>query len=86
MRSKLTPERLKQIRQAYVRARQQRAGVVADHRPADPIVLRLFTDLHATWDVQRRVPAKAEKARLFERMAWTELIKYLLTLDCDPQV
>jgi hypothetical protein len=73
--TKLTP---KQVR--------QRRYFVADHRPADPVVLRLFTDLQAARRVQRRVPAKAERARLFERMAWTELMKYLLTLDCDPQV
>jgi hypothetical protein len=84
--SKLDPEKLRLIRQSYRRQRWQRAGVMADHRPADPVVLRLFTDLHAAWDVQKRFPAKAAKARTLERMAWENLVEYLATFECDPAV
>jgi hypothetical protein len=70
----------RQRRSAYARALQQR-----DDRPADPIVLRLFADLQATRRVQDRLPATiALSARLFERLAWKNLMEYLMTLDCDP--
>jgi hypothetical protein len=67
----------RQRRYAYVRPLQQRA-----HRPADPIVIRLFAELQAVRRVQ--VPAIAVSARLFERLVWKDLMEYLLTLDCDP--
>jgi hypothetical protein len=57
-----------------------------DHRPADAVVIRLFTDLQAARNVQRRVPSKAKRARLFERLAWNNLLQYLATLECDPEV
>jgi hypothetical protein len=53
-----------------------------DHRPADPIVIRLFADLQATRRMQERVPATiALPARLIERLVWRNLMDYLLTLD-----
>jgi hypothetical protein len=59
----------------------------ADHRPADAIVIRLFSNLQAARNVQRRTPSKAARARQFERRAWSYLMEYLLTLDCsDPEV
>jgi hypothetical protein len=73
--SKLTPQQVR-----------KRRYFVADNRAADPVVLRLFKDLHAAWDVQKRFPHKRGKAAMFERMAWAELMKYLSTFDCDPQV
>jgi hypothetical protein len=70
----------RQRRYAYARAQR-------DHRPADPIVIRLFADLQATRRMQERVPATvALPARLIERLVWRNLMDYLLTLDCDPQV
>ena len=61
-----------------------RRRLVADHRPADAIVIRLCHDLQKA---QRAlgVPSKIEDARRFERMAFDYLMEYLTTLDCsDP--
>jgi hypothetical protein len=62
--------------------RRRRKRLVDDHRPADGIVLRLFSDLQAARRVEGDDPRLA-KAQQFERMAWGYLIKYLLTLECD---
>jgi hypothetical protein len=65
--------------------------LVADHRPADPIVSRLFRDIQAArlihrWATATGKKAKAAHARRFEQTAWRYLMQYLTTLECDPEV
>jgi hypothetical protein len=60
--------------------------LIADHRPADAIVIRLCHDLQKARRALRR-PGKQQDARRFERMAFGYLMEYLTTLDCsDPDV
>jgi hypothetical protein len=60
--------------------------LIADHRPADAIVIRLCIDLQKARRALRW-PHKREDACRFERMAFDYLMEYLTTLDCsDPDV
>jgi hypothetical protein len=70
---KLSAAELKHRRGAY--ARWCRERLQQDRHPADPAVVRLFSDLQA-WDRRR-----TRLTKRLQRHAWENLVRYLLTLE-----
>lgn len=67
---RLSPEKLKRRQMAYWRAKLKQ-----DQYPADPAVVRLFTDLQ----VARRNETTNHGSS--ERDAWNDLLRYLTTFE-----